>query len=218
MKKVCLLFCPVALASSLPAQTLVLVETNLGGIPIRLFDTEAPQTVANFLGYVTRGDYDNVIFHRLVDGFVLQTGGFIATDPPEVNLVEAITTQPPVQNEPGISNTRGTIAMAKLGGDPDSATSQWFVNLADNSANLDAQNGGFTVFGEVLDLTTVDAIASRPVVNAGGAFTTLPLIDDVDPIEREDLIRITGVSIVPEPSSAGLCAMMIGFGLLRRRR
>lgn len=201
------------------AQTQIIIDTSLGDIPITLFDSAAPATVANFLGYVERGDYDNVIFHRLVSGFVLQTGGFEVTDPSEALLVEAIQTAPPVVNEPGISNLRGTIATAKLGGDPDSATSQWFVNLGDNSANLDAQNGGFTVFGEVTDFTVVDEITNRPVGNFGGAFTDLPLLE-FDPnvaVVREDLIVINSVTVVPEPST-GLLASVALLGLLRRKR
>jgi len=206
--------------SSLSAQTQIVIETSLGQIPITLFDDEAPLTVANFLGYVERGDYDDTIFHRSIPGFILQTGGFAVTDSPETNLVEALPTQAPVVNEFSRSNLVGTIAMAKLGGDPDSATSQWFVNLDDNSSNLDVQNGGFTVFGEVTDLTVVNEIVSRPVVNVGGAFTDLPLLELGDagaPIEREDLIVITGVTTVPEPSTAVLWVFGL-LGLLQRRR
>ncbi|MGC6427816.1 MAG: peptidylprolyl isomerase [Akkermansiaceae bacterium] len=218
MKKAGLVIFPLTLSLSWSAQVLVVVETNLGDIPIRLFDEEAPETVSNFLGYVERGDYQNVIFHRHVSNFILQTGGFRATEPPQVSLIEAVETQPPVQNEPGIPNTRGTVAMAKLGGDPDSATSQWFVNLADNSAILDGQNGGFTVFGEVLDMTTVTGITSQPVVNAGGdAFTTLPLTDGADPVRREEFIRITNVSVIPESSTASLLCALAAFSFVRRR-
>ena len=84
-----------------------------------------------------------------------------------------------MQNEPFISNIRGTIAMAKLGGDPNSATSQWFINLADNSANLDTQNGGFTVFGHVTGngMSVADAIAMLNRVNVGSPFDALPVRD-----------------------------------------
>lgn len=220
MIKTCLIL-SISSTSILSVKTQVLIETNLGDIPLTLFDAQAPQTVSNFLGYVARGDYDDVIFHRLISGFVLQGGGFALTEPPEIDLVQAITTQAPIQNEPGISNTRGTVAMAKLGGDPDSATSQWFVNLSDNSANLDTQNGGFTVFGEITDFTVVDDIESRPVINAGGApFATLPLFSatPLNDLEREDFITINRISVIPEPSASALLSIVAGCALLRRRR
>src|SRR5262249_42864368 len=88
-------------------------------------------------------------------------------------------TDPPVQNEPGISNLRGTIAIAKLGGNPNSGTSQFFFNLANNAANLDNQNGGFTVFGQVTanSMTVVDRIPPTPPQSRGGAFTDIPLVN-----------------------------------------
>jgi peptidyl-prolyl cis-trans isomerase A (cyclophilin A) len=84
-----------------------------------------------------------------------------------------------VANDPKFSNVRGTIAMAKLGGDPNSATSQWFINVGNNSANLDVQNGGFTVFGQVIGngMDVIDAIERLPVFNFGGAFDSMPLRD-----------------------------------------
>ncbi len=204
----------------LTGQTLVVVDTSLGEIPITLFDTEAPETVANFLGYLERGAYDHSIFHRLVDGFVLQAGGFSLADPSESYLVNSIETGESIANEPGISNTRGTVAMAKQGNDPDSATSQWFVNLDDNSSNLDLQNGGFTVFGEVTDMTVIDEIAARPVVNAESPFEALPLIqyDPAVRLTRDDLIVIRGVTVIPEPSTTGLMGVIAVFGLMRRKR
>ena len=220
MKKATFLL--TALSSSLAhsAQTLVLIETNVGDIPVALFDTETPETVSNFLGYVERGDYEDVIFHRLISGFVLQSGGFVLQDRPHPNLLGSILIQDPIENEPAISNTRGTLAMAKLGGDPDSATSQWFVNLADNSANLDFQNGGFTVFGEVTDMTVVNEIASREVFNLGSPFETLPVMDNLTgfEIEREDLIAIHRVRVIPEPSTSLLVSLVGGCVLLSRRR
>ncbi|MCH6256646.1 peptidylprolyl isomerase [Puniceicoccaceae bacterium K14] len=122
-------------------------DTYEGELFVELLSDEAPLTVQNFLNYVERGDYDESIFHRLIHGFILQGGGFVYED---TDTLFEIAEDSPVVNEFGVSNTEGTIAMAKLGGDPDSATSQWFFNLADNSENLDNQNGGFTVFGNVL--------------------------------------------------------------------
>jgi len=150
------------------------MRTNLGDIRIDLFEEETPVTVENFLDYVRDGGYEQGIIHRSAPGFVLQGG----RDRIVGDAVEAIETLPPILNEPGISNQRGTIAMAKLAGDPDSATSQWFFNLADNSL-LDSNNGGFTVFGEVSEdsLSVLDALEAVPVFNFGQPFTELPLVN-----------------------------------------
>jgi len=165
----------VALFSSPIFATNVIMQTPFGAVEIELFDEEAPETVANFLKYVNDGDYVNSFIHRSDPGFVVQGGGFTFVDGAPV----AIPTDPPVINEPGISNLRGTVAMAKVSGDPNSATSQWFFNLADNSANLDNTNGGFTVFGQVTGdgMDVIDQIAALQVWNAAGAFSELPLID-----------------------------------------
>ena len=163
------LFSTPVLASS------VVLQTSFGDVEIELFDQETPQTVANFLEYVNSGDYASSFIHRSMPGFIIQGGGYTFID----GIVGEVPTNPPVANEPGISNLRGTIAMAKQPGNPDSATSQWFINLGDNSANLDGQNGGFTVFGQVSaeDMDIIDAIAALEVWNAGAPFTNLPLID-----------------------------------------
>ncbi len=159
--------------------TNVIMETPLGDIEIELFDEVTPGTVENFLNYVNDGDYEDSFVHRSVPGFVIQGGGFIF----EAGQAPPIPADPPIENEFKLSNVRGTIAMAKLGGNPDSATSQWFINLADNSASLDGddgQGGGFfTVFGQVIGdgMEVADAIAALPRVNAGGAFGNLPVID-----------------------------------------
>ncbi len=162
------------------------METTLGGIDIELYDNQAPITVANFLAYAGRGDYTrNGFIHRSVPGFIVQGGGYIYGNSPFGIFVTRIPIlDPPIQNEfsASRSNIRGTIAMAKLPGDPNSATSEWFFNLADNSANLDNQNGGFTVFGRVLNngMDVVDAIANLPTWNAtsvNGALSDLPLIN-----------------------------------------
>jgi len=145
--------------------TAVRVNVRLGSetadLYLALFDSATPLTVANFKNYITSGAFSSNFFHRSLPGFIVQTGGFKF----QGNNLAYVPTFPPVVNEPGISNTRGTIAMAKLPGDPDSATSGWFINLADNSSNLDFQNGGFTVFGRVLGngmTGIVDVLASVP--------------------------------------------------------
>ena len=158
---------------------LVRLSIRLGSVvktvDIELFDQTQPITAANFLNYIHSGRTENNIFHRSIPGFVVQGGGFRWT----TTGVNPVPTFAAILNEPGRSNLRGTIAMAKLGGDPNSATSQWFVNLADNSLNLDAQNGGFTVFAQVVGagMTVIDEVAALPRVNAGGAFTDLPVKD-----------------------------------------
>lgn len=136
------------------------------------------KTAKNFLKYIKKDLYDNSIFHRSVPGFVLQGGGFSAPLRPadEGGRVEPIPTFNMIKNQPGNSNLRGTVAMAKQAGDPDSATSQWFVNLDDNLA-LDSQNEGFSVFGKVLGegMDVVDQLATANVYNFGGGFSQLPL-------------------------------------------
>ena len=153
--------------------TIVLYDTSMGQVAVQLFDTDAPETVANFLNYVGRGDYDQTIVHRSVTDFVVQAGGYAYP------TLEHIATDDPVVNEFGISNTRGTLAMAKLDTGPDTATSEWFFNLGDNSDNLDNQNGGFTVFGMVVGtgMAVVDAIAALPTFSIEDQFTNLPLVD-----------------------------------------
>jgi cyclophilin family peptidyl-prolyl cis-trans isomerase len=146
-------------------KTIVRFETGLGGFNVGLYDDDALLTVTNFLGYVTRGDYGVTVIHRSAPNFVLQGGGYTSLLPTQIH----IPTDLPVQNEFDLSrsNLRGTIAMAKVGNDPNSATSEWFFNLKDNSANLDNQNGGFTVFGEVLDsgMDVIDSIAALETYN-----------------------------------------------------
>jgi cyclophilin family peptidyl-prolyl cis-trans isomerase len=162
-------FSPVVFATD------VTLRTPLGEVEIELFDEDTPATVANFLKYIEDGDYEKSFIHRNVRGFVVQGGGFRFID----NVATPIATNPPVINEPGISNTRGTIAMAKQAGDPNSATSQWFINVGNNASQLDGQNGGFTVFGQVKGngMEVIDAINNLQIWNAGSAFTELPLID-----------------------------------------
>tara|TARA_R110001592_G_scaffold108775_3_gene303935 strand:+ start:547 stop:1506 length:960 start_codon:yes stop_codon:yes gene_type:complete len=165
----------LAMSVSAQANTIVRVSTTFGDFSLELFDTATPVTVQNFLNYVNRGAYNGSYFHRLERNFVLQGGAYRFVTP---SGIAAIPTDPPIVNEFRESNLRGTVAMAKVAGNPDSATSQWFVNLTDNSANLDAQNGGFTVFGRVLGdgMTVLDRINALNVYNLTGTQqNSLPL-------------------------------------------
>jgi len=200
-----------------PDTTSVRLTTVLGEIDVALYDLRTPLTVANFLRYINEGRYfpndpttntpAPLFFHRAIPEFVIQSGGYVATvnpsDPAHI-LATAVLTFDPVDNEPGISNTRSTIAMAKIDMQPDSATSQWFINLADNGGppnNLDTTNGGFTVFGRVIGdgMTVADAIAAVPRFNFGVPFDSLPLRNYTSPnlVAPENLISIPGISIIP---------------------
>ncbi len=133
----------------------VALETSHGTIVLELNPEKAPITVENFLDYVDRGWYDGTIFHRVIDGFMIQGGGFTS------DLQRKIT-RPEIENESknGLSNKRGTISMARLPG-PHTATAQFFINSVDNEG-LDASGGdfGYAVFGEVVEgLEVVDAIS-----------------------------------------------------------
>ena len=201
--------------SSVFAGTVVRCDSNLGEFDLQLFDAEKPKTAANFLAYVKGGAFKNSIIHRSVPGFIVQGGGFFL----DGTSLNPVSVRPPVVNEPGISNLRGTVAMAKLGGDPNSATNQWFVNLADNSANLDAQNGGFTVFGEVLGngMNVVDAIAELPTYNAtaqlGGTFTELPLRNPA--LDVDNLVLFSSVVALPKGTVVVDCEFSSGWNGFR---
>lgn len=164
-----------------PNHTLVELQTTLGNIRIELFDDIAPETVANFLFLVNNNRYDGSFFHRHATNFVIQGGGYTYNDEDGLGDVQDNGT---VDNEFNRSNLARTIAMAKLGGNPDSATSEFFFNLSNNSANLDNQNGGFTVFAQVYDdesWAVVEAMRTKEIVNFGGAFDTTPVMDSFDP-------------------------------------
>ncbi|CAA9257228.1 MAG: hypothetical protein AVDCRST_MAG42-2538 [uncultured Chthoniobacterales bacterium] len=195
----------------------VRLTTVLGPMDFALFDRQKPITTNNFLRYVDEGRYFTTdpttqqrassFIHRSVPGFVIQGGGFIATVNPNPSPTPGrlqptqVATFPAIQNEPGISNKRATIAMAKVGNNPNSATSQWFINLADNSANLDAQNGGFTVFGRVIGsgMDVADHIANLPIVNFGSPFDATPTRDYAAPNAPRPENTIT----IPEIQRAG---------------
>lgn len=136
---------------------MILINTSKGDIKLQMHEDTAPETVANFLNYVRSGFYNDTIFHRVIDGFMIQGGGLTADMSPKA-------TQAPVINEAKTAkpNKRGTIAMARTM-DPHSATAQFFINVADNAflnySGDHAQSFGYCVFGEVVDgMDVVDAI------------------------------------------------------------
>ncbi|MEI6413498.1 MAG: peptidylprolyl isomerase [Pseudomonadota bacterium] len=143
----------------------VLLETSLGAITLELEAEKAPKSTENFLNYVKAGFYDGTQFHRVIQGFMVQGGGFTA------DMVQK-PTQAPIENEAknGLKNLRGTIAMARTN-NPQSATSQFFVNHKDNAAlDYPSRDGwGYAVFGKVVEgMPVVDKIAGVPTGSAKG--------------------------------------------------
>lgn len=201
-----------AAVASLPAAaTIVEFETVLGNIQVNLYDESTPETVENFLAYVKSGAYDNSFIHRSVPDFIIQGGGFIYDEAEEE--LERINTGAAVVNEPEWSNRKGTIAMAKLGDNPNSATSQWFFNLANNHTNLDVQNGGFTVFGEVISgMDIIEDIADLPRFNLSdvhGALSSLPLrdygqdeMDNDQPVAPENFVSILTITVIDDSENS----------------
>lgn len=155
----------------------IALNTTYGTILMELYDKAAPNTVKNFLNYVNDGDYKDTIFHRADDDWVIQGGGFKTNSTTFTNVSQftAIPTDPQIQNEYNQSNLRGTVAMAKTS-DPNSATSQFFVNLSDNTQLDLPANGAFTVFGKVLSMTTVEKIENLPIrAQSADPYKELPV-------------------------------------------
>jgi peptidyl-prolyl cis-trans isomerase A (cyclophilin A) len=137
------------------AEDMIRMETNVGDLTLELSETEAPETVKNFLQYVDGKFYDGTIFHRVIEGFMIQGGGLDRE-------LRRKPTRDPIRNEAanGLKNDRGTIAMARTS-DPDSATSQFFINVVDNEGlNYPKPDGhGYAVFGKVVGgMDVVDRI------------------------------------------------------------
>jgi peptidyl-prolyl cis-trans isomerase B (cyclophilin B) len=146
--------------------TIVNIETNKGNIKVELFDAQAPKTVANFKEYMKDGFYNNTIFHRVIDGFMIQGGGFTAD-------FQQKSTKAPITNEASkdLLNKRGTLAMARTS-DVNSATAQFFINVKDNDfldhRNTTSAGYGYAVFGKVVDgMDVVDKIAKVKTGNKG---------------------------------------------------
>lgn len=176
MKQLCIRLFAAALVSVTAAHTAlaqrVKLDTSEGTIVVELDREKAPRTVDNFLAYVRAGHYEGVIFHRVIENFMIQTGGFKA------DLSEKPTRPPiPLESRNGLSNVRGTVAMARTNV-PNSATAQFFINVADN-VFLDQANArdgeGYAVFGKVIDgMEVVDKIRATPT-KASGMQQNLPV-------------------------------------------
>ncbi|MGH8737764.1 MAG: peptidylprolyl isomerase [Burkholderiales bacterium] len=167
------------------------VKTNLGTIRLELYPSKAPRTVANFLQYVREGHYNNTIFHRVIDGFMIQGGGFDRS-------YDQKPTHPPIPNEAQagvkawLKNDIGAIAMARTS-NPDSATAQFFINLADNAflnwGDPRGDGNGYAVFGKVVSgFNVVTRIAKTPTGRGG------PFAGDVprEPIVIESMTLVDG--------------------------
>jgi peptidyl-prolyl cis-trans isomerase A (cyclophilin A) len=172
-----------AASSASAADPRVELKTNRGVILIELFPDKAPKTVANFLQYVKDGHYNGTVFHRVIDGFMIQGGGFEAG-------MKQKATRGPIENEArnGLRNDTGTIAMARTS-DPNSATAQFFINVADNNAlNARPDSAGYAVFGRVVQ--GMDVVERIKGVRTGnrGPFQNVP---------AEDVV-IQSASVLPE--------------------
>ncbi|MGA7991063.1 MAG: peptidylprolyl isomerase [Thermoanaerobaculia bacterium] len=149
------------------------MKTSMGSVTIELDAAKAPETVKNFLAYVNDKFYDGTVFHRVIDGFMIQGGGFTA-DKKQKPVKAAIKNE----SANGLANKNGTIAMARTG-DPHSATAQFFINVKDNGFldKAQAQDGwGYCVFGKVTEgMDVVSKIKATPTNNQGGAFVNAPV-------------------------------------------
>ncbi len=184
------------LVTAAQAGTQVRLNTSMGPITLELADEKAPKSVENFLAYARDGFYNGTIFHRVIDGFMIQGGGFTPD-------FQQKPTRPPVPNEAnnGLRNRRGTVAMARTS-DPHSATAQFFINVKDNDF-LDhraptPQGWGYTVFGQVVDgMAVVDKIRQIPTGTGGpgGRFSDVP----TTPVIIESVTLLA--SPPPAPSS-----------------
>ena len=167
-------FCAVGLAAHAES---VRLHTSMGDIVVAMDASKAPKTVANFESYVKSGHYDGTIFHRVIDGFMIQGGGFTPTMEQKSTQAPIAHEGPEVAKRGGLGNTRGTIAMARTG-DPNSATAQFFINVKDNAfLNYSAptmQGFGYVAFGHVTQgMDVVDKIKSV-ATGRSGPFTDVP--------------------------------------------
>ncbi len=196
-----------ALATAEAENPMVVLKTSQGDITLELYPDKAPITVKNFIQYVEAGFYDGTIFHRVINSFMIQGGGFD-------NKMSKKSTRSPIKNEAanGLKNDRGTIAMARTMV-PDSATAQFFINTVNNNRSLDFKNPsrsgiGYCVFGRVIEgLEVVDKIEAVKTGIKGGMRDVpkeVVLIESaalkmVDVVEAEALVPEVEAEVIPTP-------------------
>ena len=172
-----------ALADSSTAKPVVEMKTNMGTITLELYPAKAPKTVENFLKYVKNGHYNGTVFHRVIDGFMIQAGGYDAKLQPK-RTRNAI----PLESKNGLSNVTYSVAMAR-GDRPNSATSQFFINVADNTG-LDypgSDGHGYAVFGKVVKGQEVVDKIKGVLVDDKPGFENVPVIPVV--IESAKVVK-----------------------------
>lgn len=205
------------------SQDVARFTTTYGIMDVRLFTSQTPLTVANFIGYANAGDWDGTIFHRSVKDFVIQGGGFNVNSS---NQYDSVHTNPPsVLNEPhpgNPGNIRGTIAMARQDDqnpnthdDENSATDEWYFNVIDNRASLDNNNGGFTAFGQITStkglavMDKINHLNDGQTVNAGGAFAQLPVRN------RAAIFARDPVTLIPNKDSVFVNRLAINAAVVK---
>ncbi|MCB1757461.1 MAG: peptidyl-prolyl cis-trans isomerase [Gammaproteobacteria bacterium] len=203
-KVLILLICLLPFTQALAEPEKARISTGLGDIVVELFADRAPVSVENFKQYVKDGFYDSTIFHRVIDSFMIQGGGYTAD-------FQKKDTREPVENEAnnGLKNNKYTIAMARTSA-PHSATSQFFINTADNDflnhTSMDMRGWGYAVFGRVIEgQEIVDKIGQTPTGSGGPFPRDVPL----------DMVTITSVTLLDadaadKPDSAANAAVEPG--------
>ena len=191
---------------SLKAGTLVQFRTTIGDIEIELYDQDKPVTVTNFLYYVKQGYTNDMIIHRYAltqsgAPFVIQGGLAYTANRQTAPSLNYISTKPAIINEYSVgrtfSNTNGTIAMARASGLPNSATSQWFINLSNANSALDTVDGGFTVFGHTVRgfdvLASFSSTSPQKIwqyTQLGNPFAELPITRNTTGPTYNDLVYV----------------------------
>lgn len=189
------------------ADTAMRLTTTAGAIDLLLYDGAVPATVTNFKNYASLGRYNGVCFHRSVLNDILETGGFIGTG--TANRFNRVVTDAPIANEFGFENIRGTVAMVTVPGDPNSATSQFAINLKDNRAILDYADGGRSVFGRITSTTL--AVATTTIngyrkttqnllldgSTTATSFVNFPLNSTSNTMDQSKLVKINSLASIP---------------------